>query len=174
MKQTLEAVYENGVFRPLSSPRIEDGQPVHLELETRLGGHGGVDAEECRDPQPAWLTPILQRLSALLQLPPGWDSYTARSVRPECAVFALGKVLPAFMRLDLPVPSVVPTNSGGLQLEWHTRGVDLEVEISQDNRVFAVYELLGEAVEWEGEVALDLAELEAPLSRLTRSESAPT
>ncbi|MDP6115524.1 MAG: antitoxin family protein [Planctomycetota bacterium] len=80
MKQTLDAVYENGVFRPLSTPRIEDGQPVHLELETQLDGQGCVDARESQDAQPAWLTPILQRLSALLQLPPGWGSYAACAV----------------------------------------------------------------------------------------------
>lgn len=33
MKQTLEAVYENGVFKPLSSPEIPNGQQVRLMIE---------------------------------------------------------------------------------------------------------------------------------------------
>ena len=33
MKHTLEAVYENGIFRPLKTPTIPDGQQVLLEVE---------------------------------------------------------------------------------------------------------------------------------------------
>ena len=34
MKQTLDAVYENGVFRPLKRPKISEGQQVRLVVET--------------------------------------------------------------------------------------------------------------------------------------------
>jgi len=34
MKQTLEAVYENGVFKPLSPPEIANGQQVRLMIES--------------------------------------------------------------------------------------------------------------------------------------------
>lgn len=33
MKQTLEAVYENGVFKPLKPPEIANGQQVRLMIE---------------------------------------------------------------------------------------------------------------------------------------------
>jgi predicted DNA-binding antitoxin AbrB/MazE fold protein len=33
MKHSLEAVYENGIFRPLKTPAIPDGQQVLLEVE---------------------------------------------------------------------------------------------------------------------------------------------
>lgn len=33
MKQTLEAVYENGVFKPLRPPEIANGQQVRLMIE---------------------------------------------------------------------------------------------------------------------------------------------
>jgi predicted DNA-binding antitoxin AbrB/MazE fold protein len=36
MKQTLDAIYENGVFRPLESPKISEGQKVKLTVETTL------------------------------------------------------------------------------------------------------------------------------------------
>lgn len=36
MKQTLDAIYENGVFRPLKSPKISEGQKVKLTVETNL------------------------------------------------------------------------------------------------------------------------------------------
>ena len=34
MKQAVNAVYENGVFKPLKSPRLPDGQLVRLEIDT--------------------------------------------------------------------------------------------------------------------------------------------
>ena len=37
MKQTLDAVYEKGVFRPLQSPELSEGQRVRLEVETPPG-----------------------------------------------------------------------------------------------------------------------------------------
>ena len=32
-KETLEAIYENGVFRPLKRPKIGEGQQVRLTVE---------------------------------------------------------------------------------------------------------------------------------------------
>ena len=34
MKQTVDAVYEKGVFKPLKSPKLPEGQHVRLEIET--------------------------------------------------------------------------------------------------------------------------------------------
>ena len=36
MKQTMEAVYVNGVFKPLNTPELFEGQYVRLEVETPL------------------------------------------------------------------------------------------------------------------------------------------
>ena len=33
MSETLEAIYENGVFKPLKAPRISEGQHVRLTVE---------------------------------------------------------------------------------------------------------------------------------------------
>ena len=34
MKQIMEAVYVNGVFKPLHAPELSEGQHVRLEIET--------------------------------------------------------------------------------------------------------------------------------------------
>lgn len=34
MKQTLDAIYESGVFRPLERPQVSEGQRVRLIVET--------------------------------------------------------------------------------------------------------------------------------------------
>ncbi|MEW6752572.1 MAG: antitoxin family protein [Candidatus Latescibacterota bacterium] len=33
MRRTVEAIFENGVFRPISPPALPEGQPVRLEVE---------------------------------------------------------------------------------------------------------------------------------------------
>ena len=37
MKQTMDAVYENGVFKPLKPPKLSEGQHVRIEIETPFG-----------------------------------------------------------------------------------------------------------------------------------------
>lgn len=34
IQQILDAIYENGVFRPLKRPQIEEGQQVRIVIET--------------------------------------------------------------------------------------------------------------------------------------------
>lgn len=81
-----------------------------------------------------WLRPAAERLRDLSALPPAWDSYGAPPIDPSC----IGAVLPLLsmiMRTDTPVPSLVPTSRGSIQVEWHTRGIDLEVEFLTPSRL---------------------------------------
>ena len=64
----------------------------------------------------------------LLQLPVGWNSYNAKPIRGENLGAALS-LLNRVMRPGTPAPIVVPTVRGGVQLEWHTRGINLEIAI---------------------------------------------
>ena len=34
MKQTMDAVYEDGVFKPMKPPKLSEGQHVRIEIET--------------------------------------------------------------------------------------------------------------------------------------------
>lgn len=83
----------------------------------------------------AWLDDdFVHTLNRILQLPPGWAGPESRAVAREALVSAL-----EFIRRRLPVtsprPSVVPTGSGGIQLEWHFSGVDVELEFGADGMV---------------------------------------
>jgi hypothetical protein len=50
------------------------------------------------------------------------------------------------------VPQIIPTVEGGVQLEWHRDGFDLEIEITCTGEIYADYEdESGQA--WEGEYA---------------------
>lgn len=75
---------------------------------------------------------IRRRLDVLKALGPGWDSYGALEVEESACerVMRLVEALPA----SCPAPWVVPTPSGGVQLEWRERRSRpfLEVETTDD------------------------------------------
>ena len=61
----------------------------------------------------------------LHELKAGWDSYGAPAIAPEAVAAAQGF-------------DVVPTSAGGVQLEWHRHGCDLEIEWGPDGTVVSV------------------------------------
>ena len=108
--------------------------------------------------EPAWFPAILRVVGELLNLPENWDSYGARRINPAAVAFAL-QLLSDTMRPETPAPAVVPTSGGSIQLEWHTRGIDLEIEIKSPGRLYVSYEDHRHGVEWEGELTSDLTRL---------------
>ncbi len=94
-------------------------------------GRGFLEFDE---QPPRRLMPVIERIVSFGSLQPNWDSYRARPVDPLCAVAAITFVLNN-VREPSSLPSAVPTNRGGIQLEWHTNGVDLEIEFSSPSRI---------------------------------------
>jgi hypothetical protein len=125
---------------------------------------------ERENKEPAWLMPVIKVMGELLSLPENWDSYGARRISPEATAFAL-QLLSETMRADTPVPAVVPTSRGGVQLEWHTRGIDLEVEIKSPGRLYVSYEDHRHNVEWEGELTSNLTRLADFFSEFSQHRS---
>ena len=83
---------------------------------------------------PAQLLRAIDRASALLQLPKGWNSHDAEPVS-ETAFRQTIEFLTTYLVPGIADPMLVPTVRGGLQLEWHRREVDIEVEVSPDGSV---------------------------------------
>lgn len=90
----------------------------------------------------------LGRLKAILSLGPGWDSYGGHPVRPEAVLHAVSLLAKIFEH-DVSAPEIVPTSTGGLQLEWHQAGADLEMDVSTDGTVQIFLQLPSEQT-WEG------------------------
>ena len=88
---------------------------------------------------PSWLSEAVTELNSLLALADNWDSYGACRISQEAA-FAAIQVLHFVMEEKTPLPSVVPTSLGGIQLEWHRFGIDLEVEITPSRSYSISYE----------------------------------
>lgn len=117
---------------------------------------------------PSWVAPTVDALGRLLSMPPDWDSYGARQVDPTCVESAIDIAL-AIMHDRTPSPAVVPTSSGGIQLEWHMRGIDLEIEIQSPSRISASFEdQQGENTAWDEEHLIDFSRLRNALRELAR------
>ncbi len=74
-----------------------------------------------------WLRPAFERMLEFLSLEENWNGYGERPVQEDAverAVNVLNKICP-----NGPSPVVVPTAEGGLQLEWSSGGLEIEVEI---------------------------------------------
>jgi hypothetical protein len=118
-------------------------------------------------PPLAWYAPTLAAASTLLQLPDNWDQHGAMRVKPAIVQAAM-TLLNGIMLDDTPAPSVVPTVRGGIQLEWHTRGIDLEIEFLSPNHVQGLFEDQRESVSWEEDLASNIAPLHDAIARLSR------
>ena len=76
---------------------------------------------------------VIRQASELVHLPPGWNSYGAKPVANEAVEAAIAFLIEAIPAgPNVVAPAVVPTVRGGLQLEWHRQGVDLEIEFGPD------------------------------------------
>ena len=62
-------------------------------------------------------------------------------------------------------PAVVPTSQGGLHIEWHRHGIDLEIESPPKYRLMSVDEQMGD--EQEFVVTTDLRPVFPLLKRVT-------
>lgn len=80
------------------------------------------------DSAPRWLQAAAEQIDRLLRLEPGWDSYGALPVSSRAAAAALEVIQDLVSEAILP-PSIVPMANGGIQLEWHASGMDLEIEL---------------------------------------------
>jgi hypothetical protein len=116
--------------------------------------------------EPPWVEPTLNALGELLALPANWDSYGAYRVDPE-SVASAGRALCLVMGSDTIPPTIVPTSEGGIQLEWHARGVDLEIDISPTGRRYISCVDRQRETEWEGDFNIHLDRLLSIMSRLS-------
>lgn len=135
--------------------------------EFRLPFPGGQLVIDVPGPLQSWVAPTLDSLRLLLALPPGWDSYGARPIDPACVRAAIDVAF-ALLNERTPAPVVVPTSSGGVQFEWHTRGIDLEIEVRSPSRISACFEDQRTQTSWDAEQLHDFSRLRDALRELAR------
>lgn len=113
---------------------------------------------------PAWLSPAIAKLNALLTLPQNWNSYGSLPIEPATIRRAFQFMVQA-LPSQAPAPAIVPTPSGGIQLEWHQDGIDLEIELLPSRIECSAGDQNG-VVEFPLRTQLDLVQLRSYLGRL--------
>lgn len=78
--------------------------------------------------RPPWVDIAEVQLKELLALRRGWDGRWAAPVTVEAVETVIG-VLEALMTETSLPPQFFPLADGGIQLEWHAGGDDIEVEV---------------------------------------------
>jgi hypothetical protein len=84
-----------------------------------------------------WFGGALTRISELTGLPEDWDGYGAHRVDAKWVAEAI-LFLTQIAHPGIAEPSIVPLADGGLQIEWHRAGLDVEVALSRDDPVIYV------------------------------------
>jgi hypothetical protein len=79
-----------------------------------------------RELPPSWIDAAEDKLRELLELEDGWDTYGAPAIESDTvqAASILLRMLARAVR-DLPMPSIVPTAAGGVEIEWSTPADDV-------------------------------------------------
>ena len=120
-----------------------------------------------------WLGSVRATLDRLGSLGDGWDSYRGSPINPRAAEAVLS-VLTGVADWDTPEPSVVPTSIGGVQVEWHRNGLDLELEVMPSGDAFGLFFCdAGTGHEEERELVADLGPFAEALQVLTQRGRQP-
>ncbi len=148
-------------------PRATLTDPARARRVMRFPFSRGEFVVESPGELPAWVAPTVDALGSLLELDAEWDSYGGHAVDPNCVRAAL-KLAFDVLQDDSPSPSVVPTSQGGVQLEWHTSGVDLEIEVVSPTRLYGYFEDQRARATWEKDLTFDRGPLVEAIASLSR------
>lgn len=112
----------------------EPAAPVLRKVVIRKRGTDLSVEVHSSGPLPRTFVKSVAAVAEILSLGPGWNSYSAKPVAPQSAIRAI-RLLAELVGPATPAPFVVPRVQGGLQLEWHTGSVDIEVYITSPDAV---------------------------------------
>jgi hypothetical protein len=122
----------------------------------------GMTLSVPRFPVPRWFIPSLKACGPLLLLPLDWD----RAGAPRIHVLAIQSAMDAlwsFLEDRSSLPQWTPTPSGGVQLDWHEKGIDLEIEFPPDAAEGCVVfsDNRDREADWDGPVSVHLDQLQS-------------
>ena len=137
----------------ISSPDTEiyvRGNKV-IDIEVRLTSGQKLSALSASN----WFYPTLRAMAAL----PWWtDNWSSGATRTQSAAIAyMLETLLEVLDSQAPPPSVVPTWNGGVQVEWHRNGIDLEIEVAPEG--YIEYFFKSPNKECEGQISGDFSQL---------------
>lgn len=115
--------------------------------------------------QCSWQRKAERRLGELCRLQIGWDGHRGQPANRDIAEFA-ASVLASLMQPKVPMPAIVPLSYGGIQIEWHRKGWDIEIEISAPNQMHIYQHEIASGDEEEFDLGADLSRLGAVIDAI--------
>lgn len=106
-----------------------------------------IEVLKCSPGDVSWFSRAAESVNALLSLRRGWDSYGALPTSEHAARKAVD-ILIDLVGEGARMPAIVPASNGGIQLEWHNSGRDVEIEIDATGAVTAYVEGDGFSNTW--------------------------
>ena len=88
--------------------------------------------------EPGWLYRTMEAMQRLSRLPANWSSYGSRQIE-DVAIISAARMLAKLLGPQGFAPTVMPTLHGGVQLEWHRSGSDVEIELSAEGTISYIY-----------------------------------
>ncbi len=117
--------------------------------------------------EPKWEGSVVHQLLAASFLREGWDGFGAGPIRRDVIIFTT-HVLEQIMLPNTPAPHVTPMSHGGLMIEWHEHGIELEIEIEKPGHMWVSFEDSLENIDQEEPVSSDLRMFIMPIEKLTK------
>lgn len=114
-----------------------------------------------------WQREAERRLNEVIRLPVGWDGHQGKPVETTIASYAFTLLEALLAMPGVPLPAITPLSYGGLVLEWHRKGWDVEMEIDAPSSHHLYTRELGSNTEKEFWLGLQLNELREVIRRIS-------
>lgn len=118
--------------------------------------------------EPSALWRVFGSFQQMSALPPGWDSYGAQPLT-KTAVLRSVNLIDILLSETALEPTVVPTRDGGVQFEWHRRGIDLEVKVPPTGPMSFLFVDANTGEEYDGEGDVDRRVVQDALARMAQA-----
>lgn len=115
-----------------------------------------------------WLRRVRLRLSALSDLPTGWDGYGAPKIRIETTLFA-AQLLQDIWTSRLEVPDLSAMSNGGLMIECNRNDFELTIEVLGPYATTYLFER-PDGQQEEGKIAADMTPLRGFVSEMMSAD----
>lgn len=143
-------------------------QPVLVNRQRTYYSRGQAHTilwQDYGQPLPAWFDPLMQGFVDLLTLPPNWNTYGSGQIDPNVIHEAMNLVA-GLLGPSAPAPRVMPLSSGGLQIEWRRKGIELEIVFERGEQAFFYYRNRATGEESEHTLPLESALLKSVIEKL--------
>lgn len=152
---------------PQSGAALTTGDALQVRV-TRLGAPEVVVVFHLQ--APGWLRDVALRLEELRRFPDGWDGHDARAMTDDAALVML-HILQQVAVPGVSAPDVVLSPEGGLQIEWHQGGWDVEIEARGSGDIEASAKPVDGADGLWSETLIDLSQFVVVLTKFARSQA---